>query len=820
MTTVSDNLWMKDNNEWKSLYTSAFQNAIFQRQDPSASKVKREVKKTNNTYINFQVSVPKLAPEHSVCILGSREELGEWNKNDFIPMNYKNNTMWEKVIKLNRCSNILHFKFGIFHTKTGRLVSLEHGDDRLIYNIDFIPKSTKTVEIKSNFKYSNNEIKAAGVAIPVFSLRSKTGMGVGEFTDIKLLVDWCAKTGLKMIQLLPVNDTIQKRTWEDSYPYSAISSFALHPIYLNIAAIDNLPKDITEKMLRESADILNKEDSLNYQEVMKIKTALCKKIFTANKEAFLKNKNFKKFFKNNSEWLIPYAAYSYLRDKFKTTDYRKWGLYSKYNEETIKKLVRSKADIHEEIAIYYFIQFHLDKQLREAANYARKNGIILKGDVPIGVNKYSVDTWTNPKMFNMDFQTGAPPDDYAEDGQNWGFPTYNWDEMEKDNYLWWQKRFSKMAEYFDAYRIDHILGFFRIWEIPNNAISGLLGYFSPAIPVTKNEFDNLNIDFNEKRFCKPYIRNYIYSKYGHETAELLKAKYLDEYAHGCYKLKEKYNTQEKIEIAFTLKKNSINEEKIKKILMQLSTEILFIKDKHKKNCYHPRISIEKTASFTELNGYERKKLHDIYVDYFYNRQDNLWKEEAYKKLPTLIRCTNMLVCGEDLGMVPDCVQEVMHNLGLLSLKIQRMPKDEKMDFGIPSQYPYMSVCTPSCHDMSTIRGWWEEDGKKRQNYYNNNLGHHGEAPVYCEPWICDQILEQHLHSPSMWAVFPIQDLMATNGKLRKELPKEEKINEPANSKHHWKYRFHIPIEDLLKEKAFNNHIREMIINSGREQITY
>ena len=824
MTTISDNLWSNKDHEWKSLYTSAFQNAVYKRKEGPSAKVKENKKRGPNTYINFQVSVPKLDPNHKVCILGSRKELGKWNRNDFIPMNYIGNTVWEKEIKLNKNDDIVHYKFGVYNTATKKIISLEYGVDRYISNIELKPKKTNLVKIKANFRYSNIKTRGAGVAIPVFSLRTKNGMGVGEFQDIKLFADWCEKTGLKMIQILPINDTVHTTTWIDSYPYSAISSFALHPIYLNIKAIGNLPKNVADKLERLT-DKLNVNATVDYEKVMKTKSPIYKEIYDARKKSFLKDKEFIKFFKDNKEWLVPYAAYSYLRDLFNTHDYRNWGNYSEYNDSLIKKLTDSKSKVYDDIAIHYFIQYHLHLQLLDAAEYARSKGIILKGDIPIGVNKYGADTWVNPELFNMNSQTGAPPDDYAEDGQNWGFPTYNWNEMAKNNYMWWQKRFQKISEYFDAYRIDHILGFFRIWEIPNNAVSGLLGYFSPAEPVTKDELDWLNIGFYEERFCEPYIRNYIYNRYGHETAELLKAKYLDEYAYGCYRLKEKYNTQQKVKEAFSETSNASDEkiiknDYIKKILMQLNTEVLLIKDKNKDYCYHPRISLNKTSSFAELDDHAGKKLYDLYLDYFYGRQENLWKEEAYKKLPVLISSTNMLVCGEDLGMVPDSVPEVMHTLGLLSLKIQRMPKDENLDFGIPSQYPYMSVCTPSCHDMSTIRDWWEEDGERRQKFYNNILGNYGEAPVYCETWICEQILNQHLYSPSMWAVFPIQDLMATDEKLRRKMPDEEKINEPAILPHYWKYRFHICTEDLLKENKFNTHIKEMITNSGRNEIKY
>ena len=150
------------------------------------------------------------------------------------------------------------------------------------------------------------------------------------------------------------------------------------------------------------------------------------------------------------------------------------------------------------ISIYYFIQFHLHLQLLEATNYARANGVVLKGDIPIGISRNSVEAWTEPHYFNLNGQAGAPPDDFSVNGQNWGFPTYNWEVMEQDDYSWWMKRFRKMSEYFDAYRIDHILGFFRIWEIPMHAVHGLLGQFVPSLPMSREEIESYGLPFREE----------------------------------------------------------------------------------------------------------------------------------------------------------------------------------------------------------------------------------------------------------------------------------------------------------------------------------
>lgn len=816
--------WRENNNEWKILQRSAFKDVIFKRKSLyNNPKISSKISSSEIT-ITFRISVPKLNPQHHVCLIGNQKELGEWKFEHAILMDHIKNDVWETRIQIDKTNSHIVYKYGICDTKNKYVLCLESGDDRSL-QFDSKKNYKRRLRLDDQFRYSNYIWRGVGVSLPVFSLRSSSGLGVGEFLDIKLLVDWCKRTDQKLIQILPVNDTICTHTKVDSYPYGGTSVFALHPIYLRIQAVPSIPTKIVDRFLTDYKEKLNAKDHVDYEAVVKAKLQFCKTAYDAVKKTFLNTKDFQTFFEENKHWLVPYAAYSYLRDLYGTSVYDRWGKYSKFDEKLIGELVSPKSGHYDEIAIHYFIQYHLNMQLVEAVEYARANGVILKGDLPIGVNRYGVETWINPELFFLDGQTGAPPDAYAENGQNWGFPTYNWEVMGNDNFHWWSLRLRHLARYFDAIRIDHILGFFRIWEIPIDAVTGLLGHFRPAASIHRSELESMNIGFNEHRYCEPYIRVHnLYRIFGHEQIEEIKNKYLEEYAPGCFKMKQQFDTQKKIEKYFEYPscgvKDLAERNILKDKLYELISDVLFLKDKEHPNSYHPRISIARTNSFTELDDYIKHKVYNLYIDYFYRRQEHIWREQAMIKLPALLFATNMLICGEDLGMVPDCVPGVMNDLGIISLKIQRMPKEDWLDFGIPSSYPYMSVCTPSCHDMSTIRGWWEEDAAKRQKFYNNILGHHGSAPFFCEPWICDEIIMQHLCSPSMIAIFPIQDFLATNAKLRRENPHDEKINEPANPKHYWKYRMHMTLEDLMQQQDFNNHIHSMIEKSGRNTVYY
>ena len=567
--------------------------------------------------------------------------------------------------------------------------------------------------------------KGAGTAIPVFALRSEDDFGVGEFLDLKKMVDWAVLTGQTFLQLLPVNDTTMFGTLDDSYPYNANSSFALHPQFINLPAA-GVPVDKEYLKLQKQLNSFVKDGrpETDYVSVNREKRRLLRKAFDANWKSLSRTKAYRNFLAANREWLIPYSRFCALRDEFGTPDFSQWGEYAVYDEARLErwnKSHRSETDFN------CFLQFHLDAQFRQVRDYAHSKGVVLKGDLPIGISRTSADAWQFPKLFNMDSQAGAPPDAFSADGQNWGFPTYNWEEMAKDGYAWWKARLRKMSEYFDAFRIDHILGFFRIWQIPVPEKSGLAGYFSPALPYSADE-----------------LRSWGYG-----------------------------NRMDR-----------------------------FIEDPHRPGWYHPRI--------------DAKDLGDLYIDFFYRRHNEFWKHNAMGKLSALLGSTNMLACGEDLGMIPACVPEVMQRLNILSLEIQRMPKDPAQTFADPARYPYGCVCTTSTHDMSPIRAWWEEDRSLSQRFYNEALGCGGAAPYFCEPWVCRRIVEQHLWSPAMLVILPLQDWLSISPELRyKGNPADERINVPAIPRYHWDYRMHLSLEELLAAKDFNTDVATLVKSSGR-----
>ncbi len=767
----------------------------------------RTLKKSDIAVVTRSGAVP--AGCH-LALAGNSEGTGSWNPSRAVTMQYAGSGLWEAALSFSHInSEIPEYKFIIRKDKDNSLVEWEEGNNR-IFPADVWHGDSGTHIIVSETPYRSRSqgLRHAGTAIPVFSLRSRDSWGIGDFGDLKKMADWAALTGQQVLQILPVNDTTMFHNWIDSYPYGGISIMALHPLYADIQAMCPQDDTVDLSQFEKKRKKLNDLPALDYDKVSELKWAAMKLLFRHTGQQVMKSSAYKAFIRQNKKWLRPYALFCVLRDKFGTADFSQWGKYARYDPVYAVEF--------DNLDLYVFVQYFLDKQLSEAHRYLNSKGVILKGDIPIGITPMSVEAWTEPHLFRMDSQAGAPPDEFSTQGQNWGFPTYNWDIMAKDGYAWWKERFANMSRYFDAYRIDHILGFFRIWTIPREQTQGLMGYFEPALPFTSEEIRQRGIPFDYDRMARPYITDDILEKVFSDRTSVIREKYLDRRKDApLYDLKEAFNTQRKIALHFSSLEDDPENRFVRNSLSDLVANVLFIPQPDQDNAYHPRISAQFNYSYKALDDDTRFAFNRLYDDFFYHRHNAFWYHQAMKKLPPLISATKMLCCAEDLGMIPDCVPPLMKELAMLSLEVQRMPKDKNKDFGNPASYPYMSVCTTGSHDTSTLRGWWEEDRNVTNRFFNTVLGISGEAPFYCEPWICLQIIKDHLKSPSMLCILPWQDWMSVDGKLRRENPSDERINVPAIVPHYWRYRMHISIEDLMGEKGFNDNLKNLISESGR-----
>ena len=676
-----------------------------------------------------------LLPTEHLAIVGSSKGLGEWQTAKALKMTYLGNYRWGVALRERAGAE---YKFVVVSNESDN-VRWERGGNRTLPTTDKV-HLTLGLRLRDDVQW-----RGAGVAVPVFSLRSEQSFGVGEFADLQLLGDWCAKTGQRMIQILPVNDTSMSMTWADSYPYNTVSSFALHPLYLRLSDVGYLRGEADRAEMEALKAELNSLPEMDYERVVNAKIKYLRKMYEQLGARCMDSKSFRDFEKQNRAWLMPYAVFSVLRDKYKTADFTKWATFTKF----IEKRCAAFAERNEkEVGFYYYMQYHLDRQLRKVRDYLHSKGVVLKGDIPIGVSRTSVDVWQNPELFVTTSSAGAPPDDFSAGGQNWGFPIYNWAKMAEDDYAWWRARFAKMADYFDAYRIDHILGFFRIWAVPEGAKSALLGAFSPSLPYSATDIRCEGFEFNEKKDVATDLNN--------DNALWLS------YGEG----------------------------------------------------YVPRISPFATKRFEALSKLQQEAFIRLHDNFYYRRHNAFWGMTGAERLAKLTSSTSMLACGEDLGMIPACVPQVMGEEQILSLEIERMPKEYGVAYGDTARYPYLSVCSTSTHDMSPLRLWWRDEAQ-HEKYYKEVLGLEGEAPEEATAELCEKIVARHLASPSMLAVLPLQDWLSLSEELRSDDIERERINIPSNPHHYWRYRMHLTLEELLDADDYNEKLHKLVADNNR-----
>lgn len=729
LTTVSD----QEENSCAHTNTTASANTILSPLSDSLS-----------TVTHIIVRTPHLHADERLYLCGEHPSLGAWNVEKALVMQQLDECRWAATIDASLLKG--EGTEAKFIAKGLNGVRWEEGDNRHLqfitctYNsngLSSIAHCTPSLLELSDVCLSTIQPRLAGTLVPVFSLRSEGSFGVGDFGDLRRMVDFMAQTHQHVLQILPVNDTTTDGSWHDSYPYSAVSVFALHPMYVDIRQLPKLSLTRQQQQyFAQQQQLLNSLQQVDYERVNVVKHEYLHLAFSQHWHQVCCTRAFRTWFKGAEQWLVPYALWCTHRDHYATAQFDKWPQNTAWDERQRKKWRTIHQHQTHEHYYFYYVQWLLHTQLEAVHDHARSCGVILKGDIGIGVSPQACDVWQQPGLFHRNMQAGAPPDFFSHTGQNWGFPTYNWQTMAADGYRWWRQRLQHMARYFDAFRIDHILGFLRIWEIPLPHHDGAEGHFSPAIPLSEEQI-------------KPYAD-------------------------------------------------------------------LCIEDPYTPHTYHPRINAHNSQAYKALSNAQRDAFNDLYNNFYFHRHNHFWYLEALRKLPALLNATRMLPCGEDLGMVPDCLPGLMKQLNILSLELEIMPKGAQHgEFADAIRFPHLSVCMPSTHDVAPLKLWWQQDAARRQRYYNIMLRYEGSAPATLTPDMADDILRRYLHSPSMLCIIPIQDWLATINDLPQQQPEDERINDPANSKHYWRYRMNVTIEQLINNETTNHHLRQLIEESGR-----
>jgi 4-alpha-glucanotransferase len=632
-------------------------------------------------------------------------------------------------------------------------------------------------------RYGEISSYQTGVVVPLFSLRSKESVGIGEFLDLVPFGEWAKKCGMNLIQLLPVNDT-----GEESSPYSARSAFALNPVYIRLQEIDGAAEILGDEPAKQNESFA-KQPRIPYIKVVRYKRQALRKIFDKKRKEILENEGFQEWIKKN-EWIRPYAVFCALKAENNEASWKKWEKKEKPNES--------------DVIFQKWMQWVAEEQFLKAVAELNKLDVRLKGDIPILINEDSADVWHHPQFFSLDNRAGAPPDMFCYSGQNWAFPTYKWDNLEKENFSWWRSRIQHAAKFYHAYRIDHVLGFFRIWVVPETEYTGILGHFVPSVPIYMNEIlqtgmprETVNY-LTSPNFGEDQLRNW----FGSATEEA-KQKYFEPLQgfEGRYILRNEYRSERVI--------MDLSDEQVKDTLLNVYWDRVFVGDGE---TLYPYWYWYNAPVLQTLPEHEINNIRNI-IRGNESKQETLWAENGYKLLSVLSKEADMLVCAEDLGAVPNCVPGVLRDLGILALRVERWSRDWKQYESpyIPlSEYPRLSVCTTSNHDSSTLLGLWNEHDFDRELYWRH-LGQKGSAPATLSAKHISIILKKLFESNSLLAILPLQDFMAISQKFVPQNPDFDRVNIPGTiGIQNWSWKMPCLLEELLEENELNKDIAEIV----------
>lgn len=764
--------------------------------------------------IIFRVLAPQLTDGQSLAVCGNHPSIGNWNPAQFLRMHRLNAAEWELSINVDNIFSPIEYKYVVVDDADNRLIAWEEGNNRTTagYKID---DGQVLVLTGKYLRVRETEWRTAGVVVPVFSLRTSDSFGVGDFGDLHRFVDWAVLAKIKMIQLLPVCDTTTTHTWSDSHPYDCISLHALHPHYMNLQHLGELDDAAQANKFRKRQRELNSLDYSDYEAVDRLKINYISEIFRQRGKDDLASADYRKFYSSNAEWLFPYAAFCALREHYHTARTSDWHEFAKYDKAAIQKHRDTDADFKHDFDVACFTQYHLYKQLTEVSRYAREKGISLCGDLPVGLYRDSVVTWQQPELFHLNAKLGNPPSATEPLGQDWGMPPFDWyPDNGRPVAAYLRAVLGNMEHFFDVVRIDHIVSFFRCWEIPRDNLWASMGHFVPSLPLSVAEIKHYGMEFHHELYTRPFINDAVIRRFFGIHADYVRENYLVRRAYHLYDLKPECDTQLKIKQLFEGRRDE-NSLWIRYGLMHLCANVLFLPDNDRQGLYYPRYGVFNEPVYSILSQEEKDAFVCLYNNYYYERHNEFWKYHAKRKLSAVLRHTRMLVYAEDLGMLPACVPEVLDEQRILSLRVQSMPNANGQEFAHLEAYPYRSVAIPTTHDMSPLRLWWEENPARTQRFWTQMLQKEGNAPRHLPPLIAEEIISRHLYCPSMICMLSIQDWLAMDSSFERRDVYELRINAPYDAYNKWKYRMRTTIDELLASDQYDNKVATMVTRSKR-----
>lgn len=599
--------------------------------------------------------------------------------------------------------------------------------------------------------------RLAGVAIPLFSLRRQGDAGCGDFAALEAFAPVAERMGMRIIQLLPLEDTTLYGDSRDSYPYRPLASTVLNPIYIAVDQLPPLKDQQLEQELRAEAERLSAQKTFDYTAVWQLKRRWlwasymeqvdASRYFTdmINRYARLTLRNAP--FKSTPIWHY-WVCERMILDLFPDLDREEWDFWDAM--ERVEELeTENKALVVRTGNFYAYCYMVAQRQMRRAVTAIRQHGLALMGDLPVGVDPHAADTLAYPTLFESRLSCGAPPDYFSPDGQNWGILT-----RRRISKKLWQERFGYLERFYDYLRVDHVLGFFRMWSIPRDGRSGMLGYFVPSHR------------YSEERIAKLGL------------SETLRPEWIAP-------IDKPATTQEVLWVACI------------------------------DGGYVPRYDVASAEPFATLSPDLQERLRVVCKEYYYSANEELWRKRGLERLSFMQKLTSIHLCAEDLGMVPQCVYPVLEELGILKLYVERMPKSAGIEFEAAPYFSEDSVATTSTHDCAPLRLWWAEDAARSRRYYDYFLTDYGVPyDTTLTPELAEIIVRRHLESSSRLCILPLQDWLALSSEHCATVdPHSEQINDPSNPHYVWSYRMPIGVEQLPDD--WIRLLRQMISETHR-----
>ncbi len=662
--------------------------------------------------------------------------------------------------------------------------------------------------------------RETGIVVPLSALYTKECPDVGDFLALKPFAEFCKKCNLTIIQLLPVNDT-----GTQSSPYSGLSAFALHPLYIRLEDLPEFQEIIAEDSTFAEEYTKYKKDftysrRFDYDAVLCRKTELLRKVYT-----FIEKKNdstirtaMEAFVKAN-EWIIPYAVYKNFKDDHLQASWKEWE--KSLQEYTIDDIntIWNTPELSSKLYFFVWSQMRAAEQFKSAADYVKSLGITIKGDIPILMNEDSADAWAYKDYFNHTMRAGSPPDGENPMGQNWGFPTYKWDKIAKADYSWWKSRIKTASDYYSAFRIDHILGFFRIWAVNENDTTAYLGYTLPCHSFTAKKLNEIGFDNDRIKWLSvPHIPTNIIEDitWNHDEAVNILSKVCDRIGN-----EELWNFNKKIKgdkLIYQLhfSDDADKDNRIKDALARKWRDRCLIETS--KNHFVPVWKYYESTSWNTLNQDEKNKLQTLFTEKD-QAENKLWKKQALNALTPITKETNMIPCAEDLGVNLESMPEVLKKLSILSLKVLRWSRkwsENDQPYYSLKDFPSLSVCTTSVHDSPTLRQWWNNEKDSVRKYlemcsYEQTSDMEGVNPDDCfNPHIAYKMLVSAARTNSQWFINPLQDYLYMDEKFYSENPDDERINVPGTvNGFNWTWRIPAMIDELTANENLARNIKEI-----------